>query len=247
MCEVCMGRRGVLAGMIALCAGRAAAVPAPRLPRAVLLEPHMRMTEGVALTLDCCDGGVDDRILDVLLRERIPATLFVSGKWLKHNSLAMDAVLAAPDLFEIGNHGARHLMCVDEVGQDWGVPAAGSAQAVSAEITDGARLLQAAGAAWPGWYRGAAALYTAGGLAVAQGLGWRIAGFSLNGDAGASLGAAEVARRYAAAVAGDVIISHLNQPHRAAGAGVAKGILALRNRGVRFVRLSDPGNVFSAV
>jgi hypothetical protein len=34
-----------------------------------------------------------------------------------------------------------------------------------------------------------------------------------------------------------VVISHINQPHRASGEGVAQGVLALKRRGVRFVRL----------
>ena len=247
MCDVCVSRRIVLGGLAAFVAGGAVAAPVPRLAQAGLIEPQMRMAEGVALTLDCCDGGVDHRILDVLVREKIPATLFVSGKWVKHNSEAAAAVIAVAELFEIGNHGARHLMCVDEAGEDWDVRAAGSAQGVADEVTGGAKLLQAAGAPWPKWYRGAAALYTASGLEVAQDLGYRIAGFSLNGDEGASLAAAQVARRIGGAVAGDVIIAHLNQPHRAAGEGVAQGILALRDRGVRFVKLSDPANVIRAI
>jgi hypothetical protein len=46
-----------------------------------------------------------------------------------------------------------------------------------------------------------------------------------------------VARRYAAAVDGDVIVSHVNQPLRSSGAGVVEGVRALVDRRVRFVRL----------
>jgi hypothetical protein len=68
-------------------------------------------------------------------------------------------------------------------------------------------------------------------------LGFSVGGFSLNGDGGATLPAAAVAARIAAARDGDVVISHINQPHRASGQGVAAGVLALRRRGARFVRL----------
>ncbi len=71
-------------------------------------------------------------------------------------------------------------------------------------------------------------------------MGFRVAGFSINGDEGASLGAAETRRRYLAAKHGDVLISHINQPLRAAGAGVVAGVTALKARGYRFVKLSDP-------
>jgi hypothetical protein len=70
-------------------------------------------------------------------------------------------------------------------------------------------------------------------------MGYKIGGYSLNGDQGASLLAPVVARRISAARDGDVIISHINQPTRSAGEGVAKGILALQAKGMKFVKLRD--------
>ena len=70
-------------------------------------------------------------------------------------------------------------------------------------------------------------------------MGYRIAGYSLNGDGGSLLGAREAARRIAHAKDGDVIIAHMNQPGHAAGAGVAEGILALKKRGFEFALLRD--------
>ena len=37
-----------------------------------------------------------------------------------------------------------------------------------------------------------------------------------------------------------MVISHINQPTHEAGEGVVKGLLALKARGVTFVRLDDP-------
>ncbi|MBI1218021.1 MAG: polysaccharide deacetylase family protein [Rhodobacteraceae bacterium] len=214
-------------------------------PPAGLIEPHMRLARAaeprVALTLDACDGHVDTRILDLLVSERIAATVFVSGLWLRENPAAFRALLDHPDLFEIGDHGAHHEAAIDRPWREWGVHAAGSAAGITAEVTGGAALLQAAGAPRPAWFRGAAALYTRSGMTQVLGMGYRIAGFSLNGDAGASLDATETARRIAAARDGDVIIAHINQPKRPAGAGVAEGVRALQTRGLRFVRLSAPG------
>ena len=78
-------------------------------------------------------------------------------------------------------------------------------------------------------------------------MGFEVAGYSVNGDGGSLLGAKETERRFASAQDGDVVISHINQPTHAAGEGVVKGILALKARGVQFVRLQDaplspPGN-----
>ena len=214
-------------------------------PPSGLVEPHMRLAPSaeptVALTLDACDGHVDARILDLLVAEAIPATIFVSGLWLRANPEAFRTLLDHPDLFEIGDHGAHHYAVIDRPMVLWRVHAAGSAPGIAAEVTGGAALLQAAGASRPAWFRGAAALYTPAGLAQVVAMGYRIAGFSLNGDAGASLDAAETARRIASARDGEVIIAHVNQPKRTAGAGVAAGVRALRARGLRFVRLSAPG------
>ncbi|MBS0564582.1 MAG: polysaccharide deacetylase family protein [Proteobacteria bacterium] len=222
--------------------------PAQAVLSAHLVEPHMRLAGGgaaprVALTLDACDGHADRRILDLLLSERIAATIFVAGPWLARNHDAFARLLANPDLIEIGNHGARHRSAIEDGEVLWGVRAAGSAAGVEAEVRGGADLLVAAGAPRPRWYRDATARYSPDALALIAGLGCRVAGFSLNADQGASLGAAQVRGRIAGAEDGAVIIAHVNQPGRSAGAGVAEGLRALKERGVGFVRLSDVGVV----
>jgi peptidoglycan/xylan/chitin deacetylase (PgdA/CDA1 family) len=93
----------------------------------------------------------------------------------------------------------------------------------------------------PAWYRAASGFYSPEALAAVRALGASIAGYSLNGDQGASLSAAAVGRRIAAAGNGDVIVAHINQPFRESGLGVVAGIAALRRRGERFVRLDRLG------
>jgi peptidoglycan/xylan/chitin deacetylase (PgdA/CDA1 family) len=91
----------------------------------------------------------------------------------------------------------------------------------------------------PHWFRGATAKYSLSAIAQIRGMGYRIAGYSINGDSGASLMPKMVEKQYASAKDGDVIISHINQPTHASGEGVAKGILALKAKGTQFVRLQD--------
>lgn len=245
MGPVWQSRRAVLIQGLAapmILAGLARARP-PAVARG-LVEPHMRLagsavTPRVALTLDACDGHADRRILDLLLSERIAATIFVAGPWLARNPDAFAELLAHPDLIEIGNHGARHRAAVEDSEVLWGVRAAGSAEALEAEVRGGADLLIAAGAPRPAWFRGATALYSPEALRLVAALGYRVAGFSLNGDQGAGLSAGATRARIAAADDGAVIIAHVNQPGRSAGAGVAEGLRALKAKGVGFVRLSD--------
>lgn len=191
----------------------------------------------MALTLDACSGAVDMRILDALVGNDIPATIFATARWIAGNAPAVKLLLAHPDLFEIEDHGARHIPAIIGTEKAYGLMPAGTAKGVFKEVMGGATAIAAATATTPHWYRGAAALYTQDALDLITSMGFRIGGFSLNADFGATAPQAVAAKRVADAVDGDVIIAHVNQPTHAAGAGVVEGVLALKAKGFRFVRL----------
>lgn len=193
----------------------------------------------VALTLDACSGATDHRILDMLVAEAIPSTIFVTHRWLKRNPEALKTLLAHPDLFEIENHGDQHIPAVTDVSTVFGLKTAGSLDAVRSEVDGGAKAIVAAGLPKPRWYRDATARYSRDAIDAIKADGYQIAGYSLNADMGASLMGPLVARRVAAAKSGDVIIAHINQPGRASGEGLAQGVRSLKAAGVRFVRLND--------
>lgn len=203
------------------------------------LAAHQGATPRVALTLDACMGKVDHRILDTLVKERIAATIFVTARWLKRNDEALAILKAHPDLFELEDHGRDHLAPVDRVTTVYGVHSAGSPEALALEVGGGADAMTLAGIDKPHWYRGATAKYSPSAIKLIEGMGYRIAGFSLNGDGGSLLGARTTERRIAAAKDGDVIIAHINQPTHDAGAGVVAGVLALKKKGFEFVLLKD--------
>lgn len=223
-----------------------AAVASPVLAGSGLLEPTLKMQPGkvhaprVAITLDACMGKTDFRILDTLVDEQIPATIFVTARWLKHNPEALAVMMAHPDLFELENHGENHIPAVDKPASIYGIAAAGSPEAVEKEVEGGRQAIIAATGQQPQWFRGATAKYTASSMAQINRLGMRVAGYSVNGDGGSLLGAAITAKHIASAKDGDVIISHINQPTHEAGDGVVKGLLALKARGVIFTRLDSP-------
>jgi peptidoglycan/xylan/chitin deacetylase (PgdA/CDA1 family) len=66
------------------------------------IKPEAGGSGRVALTLDACGGKTDTRILSALVENRIPATIFVTGIWLKRNAAAVEVMRAHPDLFEDG-------------------------------------------------------------------------------------------------------------------------------------------------
>jgi peptidoglycan/xylan/chitin deacetylase (PgdA/CDA1 family) len=213
---------------------------------ATLTEPHMRIKPSrerdgkvVALTFDACTGKVDERILQVLIDNKIHATIFVTARWLKRNPQAIEQIKANKDLFEIENHGAQHLPAVDMPMDVFGIAAAGSPDAVAAEVEDGAAKVQEVFDNWPHWFRGATAQYNSSAIELIKELNFDVAGFSLSGDGGASFSTAHAARVIAAAKNGDVIIAHINQPLKPAGAGVAEGILQLKAQGFEFLKLDE--------
>jgi peptidoglycan/xylan/chitin deacetylase (PgdA/CDA1 family) len=202
-------------------------------PRMSLVVP-VRTPRTVALTLDACSGSVDMRIIGTLLALSVPATLFVTALWLRANTHILSLLRARADLFALENHGELHLPAVLGTRHVYGLPVAGTLDAIHREVERGAEAVVATGAARPIWYRTAAGLYSPGTIGS---ISARIAGYSLVADEGASLPAAAVTRRMVAAVSGDVIIAHVNHPHRISGAGVTAGIAALHRAGTVFVRL----------
>ena len=210
-----------------------------------IVEPTRHIAPGgaasprVALTFDACMGKTDGRILKTLVDDRIPATIFVTGRWLKRNGEAFAQMRAHPDLFEIEDHGAMHVPAVDRPVKIYGIASTGSPEAVRIEVEGGATAIESAGAAKPKWFRGSTARYSHTAITQIRRMGFRVAGYSVNGDGGSLLGSRAAEKRIAAAHDGDVVIAHINQPTHTAGEGVARAILDLKAKGFTFVRLSD--------
>lgn len=194
----------------------------------------------VAVTLDACPGAFDARLAQVLVDHAIPATIFLTASWMRRNPDGLEFLKSHPDLFGLENHGWRHVPPV--IGRRlFGLLGAPDLGAVREEVERGSKAILAATGRTPLWYRGATGFYSVETLPVIRATGEWIAGYSLNADQGASLPASKVAARIANARNGDVIVAHVNQPKRPSGAGVAAGLAALKENGVRFVRLADLG------
>ena len=243
-CAPVLSRRRFVAGLAAAALGCVAVSSAEKASaNEGLVEPRLTLKtlqdgrRTVALTLDACPGGFDAKIITALIEWRVPATLFVTGSWMHSNPTGLAMILAHPDLFAIGNHGAHHIPAVLGERRIFGLRVAGDMDAIREEVDRGEEAIRAATGAKPIWYRGATALYSPSAVPAIEGMGFSIAGYSLNADMGASLPAEIVASRMRQAKDGDVIIAHTNQPNRPSGAGVIAGVRALLDQDVRFVRL----------
>jgi peptidoglycan/xylan/chitin deacetylase (PgdA/CDA1 family) len=80
-------------------------------PSSLIIEHGAREGKQIALTFDACPTGTDDeydgQVIGVLERENVPATLFLSGRWVEKNA-ARVRDLAARSQFEFGNHAYWH-------------------------------------------------------------------------------------------------------------------------------------------
>jgi peptidoglycan/xylan/chitin deacetylase (PgdA/CDA1 family) len=204
------------------------------------IEPSLRLhsAAGVALTLDACPGAFDERIATALVDSNIRATIFVTSVWMRMNPAGLAYLLTHRDIFALENHGERHVPPVLRSRRIFGIEVAGDLEAVRQEVEGGARAIAASIGRRPTWYRAATGFYSRSVIPQIEAMGFAIAGYSVNADQGASLPAHAVAARIAAARPRDVIVAHINQPHRASGAGVVEGVRMLQGQGMTFVHLA---------
>ncbi len=192
-----------------------------------------------ALTLDACGGAFDEDLIQYLIARKIPATIFATKRWIDRNPRGVAMLIAHPDLFEIEDHGANHVPAVIGAGRRvYGIPGQPDVAHLVSEVNGGAEAVAGISGTTPKWYRGATAEYDAESIAVIKSLGYQIAGFSLNADAGATLGRREIVTRLKAARQGDIIIAHMNKPNSDTAEGLAEGLAWMLAHGFRFVTLN---------
>ena len=193
----------------------------------------------VALTLDACGGGFDADLAHFLIERRIAATIFATRRWIRRNPDAMTMLKAHPELFDVENHGANHVPAV--IGADrsvYGLAGVADLQQLRREVSGGADAVKAATGIAPRWYRGATGEYDPEALKAIEAMGYRVAGFSVNADSGATLSQKQIVARLKKVRDGDIIIAHLNKPASETGRGLAEGLQLLLDRGFRFVKLN---------
>ena len=205
--------------------------------RLMSVEPFAK---NVALTLDACSGKFDDNLIKFLIRNRIPATIFATKKWLDHNSLGVSIIKAHLDLFDVEDHGENHIPAVIGVGRKvYGIPGEPDVIHLRREVAEGARAITEMIGVSPHWYRGATAEYDAQAITEIEKMGYRIAGFSINADAGATLRKRAIEDRLKHIKSGDVIIAHMNKPASDSAEGLSAGLIQLLKNGFVFVRLDQ--------
>jgi peptidoglycan/xylan/chitin deacetylase (PgdA/CDA1 family) len=198
---------------------------------------------GVALTFDACGGrgggsGFDERLITLLRDHKVPATLFLNQRWISANP-SIAAELAADPLFEIESHGVRHLPLSVSGRSAYGIAGTRNVGQAYDEVVAANAWFQATLGRLPWFFRPGTAYADEVAVAMSRQVGQVVAGFSVNGDAGATFSPGQVAATVATVRAGDIVISHMNRPTHGTAAGYATALPRLLDRGVKFVRLRE--------
>jgi len=195
----------------------------------------------IALTLDACGSkhdGYDWELIDFLIAERIPATLFVNARWIDKNPQVFKALADNP-LFDIQNHGQNHLPASVNGRSVYGIKGTANIGELVAEVdANGLKIARLTGAA-PTWFRSGTAYYDEVAVRIIHHLGQKIAGFSVLGDAGTTYTAVQIERTLALVQPNDIIIAHMNHPDHETAEGLIPALTKLKARGFTFVTLRE--------
>jgi peptidoglycan/xylan/chitin deacetylase (PgdA/CDA1 family) len=196
----------------------------------------------IALTFDACGGprgsGYDAKLINYLKSEKIPATLFISGRWIDANPEIFKELAKEP-LFEIENHGLNHKPCSVNGRSAYGIAGTKGVDKIFDEIEQNATKIETLTSRKPKYYRPGTAHSDEICVEIANTLGYEVVNFSVRGDAGATYTKIRVKEALLNARPSSIILMHMNHPEGETAEGVIEVIPELTKRGFGFVKLSD--------
>jgi peptidoglycan/xylan/chitin deacetylase (PgdA/CDA1 family) len=196
----------------------------------------------VALTFDACGGPggseYDEALIQFLRQREVPATLFLNSRWIDENPAVFRQLRREP-LFELANHGTRHLPLSVTGRSAYGIGGTRNAGEVYDEVaTNQVKLTRLLGTP-PRYFRAGTAYSDDVAAQIVTAMTVSLVSFSVNGDGGATFTPEEVRSTVAAAPGGSIVLCHMNHPHGGTAQGIAAAVPQLTASGYRFVRLSD--------
>jgi peptidoglycan/xylan/chitin deacetylase (PgdA/CDA1 family) len=197
----------------------------------------------IAFTFDACGGphgdGYNQELINLLRREKVPATLFITGRWIDANFAAF-LDLSKDTLFEIENHGLNHKPCSIDGESEFGIHGTANVADAFDEIEANALKIEAITNYKPRFYRSATAFIDEACARMAGQLGITAVSFQvLSGDAVPFTPVKEIVDNVVNNIKpGAIIIMHLNHPEWYTDEAMLKIIPKLRQMGYNFVRLN---------
>jgi peptidoglycan/xylan/chitin deacetylase (PgdA/CDA1 family) len=189
----------------------------------------------VALTLDACEGPkapawFDHAILDRLVAEKIPFTVFVTGRFARRNADELARIGAMP-FVEVENHSFDHPQHMERLDES----------AIHAQVDDTDRVVEQITGRRPRFFRFPAGSYDAASLAAVEATGHTVVHWTFaSGDPVRDLAPAHLEQWVLGKTRpGDILIFHINGRAPATGTALPVVLAELRKRGYRFVRLDE--------
>jgi peptidoglycan/xylan/chitin deacetylase (PgdA/CDA1 family) len=196
----------------------------------------------IALTFDACGGprgsGYDAKLINYLKSEKIPATLFISGRWIDANPEIFKELAKEP-LFEIENHGLNHKPCSVNGRSAYGIAGTKGVDKIFDEIEQNATKIETLTSRKPKYYRPGTAYCDEICVEVAIALGYEVVNFSVLGDAGVTYSKSQVKEALLNAPPSSIVLLHMNQPEGETAEGLIEAVPELKKRGFKFVKLSE--------
>ncbi|WP_104697359.1 MULTISPECIES: polysaccharide deacetylase family protein [unclassified Helicobacter] len=192
----------------------------------------------IFLTLDACSGEYDKRIIDLLQKEKIPAILFVNTRWIENHQLALQEIAKNP-LFSIQNHGNSHKPLSIEGKSAYQIEGTKNIQEVYEEIILSDELITHLTGKKPTLFRSGTAYYDDVAIAIAKDLGYKIIGFDVIGDGGATFDKEQILLQAQKVTNGSILIYHFNHPQKDTYEGLKSVIKILKEKGFLFKSLID--------
>jgi peptidoglycan/xylan/chitin deacetylase (PgdA/CDA1 family) len=198
----------------------------------------------VAFTFDACGGkngvGYDKELIDFLHNEKVPATLFISGKWIDANFISF-LKLSRDTLFEIENHGLNHKPCSMDGKSIYGIQGTSNMGEAYDEIEANALKIEAITKTAPRFYRSATAYIDEACVRMAEKTGITVVGFQiLSGDAVPFTPASIIEENVIKKIKpGAIVIMHFNHPEWNTFETMKNIVPKLRQMGYSFVRLKE--------
>ncbi|MDN4593417.1 polysaccharide deacetylase family protein [Polycladomyces subterraneus] len=196
----------------------------------------------VALTFDACGGkegsGYDKKLIDYLIQQRIPATLFINSRWIDANPERFQSLARNP-LFEIENHGYLHKPLSVDGRSVYGIGGTQNVAQVVDEVMINERKIERLTGRKPMFFRPGTAYFDDVAVKIVHRLGLKPVNYDVLGDAGATYNTAQVKRALLSVKPGSIVLLHMNQPHGDTAEGVIQAIPLLKKRGYRFVLLQE--------
>ncbi|TCS95665.1 polysaccharide deacetylase family protein [Hazenella coriacea] len=196
----------------------------------------------IALTFDACGGEhgskYDQKLIDHLVEEKVPATLFVNYRWIEANEeIFME--LAKNPLFEIENHGTQHRPLSVTGKSIYGIQGTQNIDEVIDEVTKNEEKVFQLTGRKPKFFRAGTAYVDDVSVQITEKLGEQIVNYDIIGDAGATFSASQVEKAMLEAKPGSIVLLHFNQPSQGTAEGLIKAIPQLKKQGFQFVKLED--------